>query len=806
MPIPDVPRGSEACVGGVARGKGRKNFARAEEGLILRARSAFSSVFYRLLGAFVFLVFIVAVVVAASSYMFFRARYSEELRRINLSFMENIEQRLRYDVVNPSTMLFMECAGQLPLPTAGFLDPDDPSDGNSVKIYMTHRYLKEIANRYFDRIEAIHLYFRQAGIVISSSSGLHSRDRSSGESPGEAWYRLVKAGAGTSGVWAPFSDPAGPLVIKDGLRRYASYWHFPILADPASASVIIVVELKTDVIASILEQFPPTDRGVSFVVDGAGEPVAATTPPAWSAQMGAAIASVAQKTGGGTRTAVRAIGGTPHLVAIMQVANTGWYLANVIPLAVLYRRSDSISYIVLCICAAAIISGVAVALVLASRIYNPLGLLLGRVKSMVGLKVALPADDPDEYRVLGTAIEGLSSRMDELSATLERNRPVVKHELIAGLEAGDRPQDIAEALRLLERKDFPSVCRAALVSIPAAEAREEAEAGRRAIAFRFAEEIEESGGRSVLATSLGSNRIGLIVAVGTDEEARAAGWIGRAREEFGWSPRVAFGRRVDSLDALHSSFGEAAIFLEYGFFFPETPVFIDRDDLLAQEKFEGALSQKSLDEFESRLIARDREGVTASIRGLAAYARSGTASAARCFREIDSFLALAHKYALSARLGEEEGDEIADRIVALRSESPDIDSLSISFIRTMGTLFGLVESRLDNRSGVAVRNVMEYISAHLAGELSLDVVGEAVGISPKYLSTLFKEETGGNFVAYVTQARLSEARHLVETSDLSIQEISRMVGFNTPAYFIRQFKSRFGVTPYEHRRLVRDGS
>jgi two-component system response regulator YesN len=100
---------------------------------------------------------------------------------------------------------------------------------------------------------------------------------------------------------------------------------------------------------------------------------------------------------------------------------------------------------------------------------------------------------------------------------------------------------------------------------------------------------------------------------------------------------------------------------------------------------------------------------------------------------------------------------------------------------------------------------MDHIARNLGGDLSLDRVGDAVAVSPGYLGKIFKEETGRNYIAYVTDARLEEAARLLVGSREPIQEISRRSGFNTPAYFIRLFKARFGLTPLDYRRNAAGG-
>lgn len=77
----------------------------------------------------------------------------------------------------------------------------------------------------------------------------------------------------------------------------------------------------------------------------------------------------------------------------------------------------------------------------------------------------------------------------------------------------------------------------------------------------------------------------------------------------------------------------------------------------------------------------------------------------------------------------------------------------------------------------------------LQKDISLDEVSREVDISPYYFSKLFKQETGGNFIEYLTEIRLRNARELLKDSGLSIKEICAESGYSDPNYFSRIFKN-----------------
>ena len=72
-------------------------------------------------------------------------------------------------------------------------------------------------------------------------------------------------------------------------------------------------------------------------------------------------------------------------------------------------------------------------------------------------------------------------------------------------------------------------------------------------------------------------------------------------------------------------------------------------------------------------------------------------------------------------------------------------------------------------------------------------------ISPYYFSKIFKEETGRNFIEYITEIRMDRAKELLAGRDMSMKEICAAAGYSDPNYFSRIFKKHTGVTPTEYK-------
>ena len=81
-------------------------------------------------------------------------------------------------------------------------------------------------------------------------------------------------------------------------------------------------------------------------------------------------------------------------------------------------------------------------------------------------------------------------------------------------------------------------------------------------------------------------------------------------------------------------------------------------------------------------------------------------------------------------------------------------------------------------------------------------IAKALNITPNYLSNQFRKETGSTISDYIRRHRIDAALRLLNTTDLSIQEIGERIGIGDSSYFSHQFKSIVGMSPMEYRKMV----
>lgn len=99
-----------------------------------------------------------------------------------------------------------------------------------------------------------------------------------------------------------------------------------------------------------------------------------------------------------------------------------------------------------------------------------------------------------------------------------------------------------------------------------------------------------------------------------------------------------------------------------------------------------------------------------------------------------------------------------------------------------------------------IHQIKQFIMEHSHEDISLDALARKVDLSPIYISKLFKEKLGINYIDFLTESRIEKAKKLLADPEKSLKEISLEVGYHEPNYFSKVFKKTNGVSPKEYRK------
>ena len=108
--------------------------------------------------------------------------------------------------------------------------------------------------------------------------------------------------------------------------------------------------------------------------------------------------------------------------------------------------------------------------------------------------------------------------------------------------------------------------------------------------------------------------------------------------------------------------------------------------------------------------------------------------------------------------------------------------------------------RLTDPSDAAVVRSQEWIADNYATDNPVAAMVERCGLLPRTFGRRFRAATGRRPIEYVHDIRIDEARRILESSSIAIDDVGFSVGYKDPTFFRRLFKRKTGLTPAAYRR------
>lgn len=261
--------------------------------------------------------------------------------------------------------------------------------------------------------------------------------------------------------------------------------------------------------------------------------------------------------------------------------------------------------------------------------------------------------------------------------------------------------------------------------------------------------------------------------------------------------RIAIGTVVDRLSLVHISFSEADKVMKY------MKALGTRKILSAREKYaEKPLDEKWLSNLAStdRMKYADKSEIPEMMLDYLKSVPNEECSLLISYHVLVEVLIFASKI-ISASGG--DPNEIIPEC-----KNP---YMAIAEVETRSQLAAVVQGILERtfdfrdsydglRYNAVIKKAREYIDQNYSNpNISLKMLAEAVSLSPNHFSTVFSQETGETFIAYLTKVRVQKAKEMLANTNLRSTDIAFNIGYSESHYFSYIFKKSTGVTPREFR-------
>lgn len=174
---------------------------------------------------------------------------------------------------------------------------------------------------------------------------------------------------------------------------------------------------------------------------------------------------------------------------------------------------------------------------------------------------------------------------------------------------------------------------------------------------------------------------------------------------------------------------------------------------------------------------------------------------------IDTSIFSYSRYMSVIKIADEKFDDLQSYYRFIYKESRENGKYRVEIIRSI--FFALILEILaeyeklfevgDEVSDIKANNLSDrffrLLATNYKNSRSVKFYAERLNLTPKYLSTAIKRVTGRPILDWIHEAILIDAKMLLRTTDMTVQEIADHLNFSSPSAFVQFFKKHTGKTP-----------
>ncbi|MGI5895256.1 MAG: helix-turn-helix transcriptional regulator [Candidatus Merdivicinus sp.] len=762
----------------------------------MRKSRILKSTLSHMLVSYVGIVVILVFAIGITSGFLFSNSFRKEIVTHNEKMMERIQDtlnsRIFQNVENIAYSIYQEdiCG-----PESVHLF-ENSGVRNYSAITNIYQDISEKANFYPDLIDAIHVFYADNNMCISTKYGF--KDFAVSDDFGlKQFFTQINYSNTFSGFW--ILDPA--ISIQNSFSSEQDYIYYaftyPRVYQEQTFKGAFVVSVKLSAILDTIQNiFPDSPNRVFLVTDSTpilSYPSHSQFPEELSEVLNQGIlyqqnqSSFSEK----DSTLFSALFPRPNCLLI-----------NIIPTNYFFRTQIQTQIIVLSISLLILFLGVFWAYLLVVRLYSPIRVLATRTRRL--LNGTGPVNE-NEFHYISTAIDQLSNQITDMNQLIQNNKTAITQDILNTLLHGGVWKDCLERIQMIRpeiQEENCSVCAVILVNIREKNFRTLSIEQREYLCYniiRYMEDLSEERHHILCARESENQFIAVCFAAfdAADFLCICSKTLRKyLSDAYSLKISAAIGSEQIYPGNLEKSLENARQLAEY--FFYDVSTFP-----LMNEEMESKVSQDIPDmdviivRFSKALPTRDIEEMRKVLLEITTICTSHQYPAAKYHYFLLSLLHTFSKYVGDyGKKSDFDNSLLYQQFLAME----DILEFQEWFEHYIQEFWNYLDHKEQQKHQVLVQAICKYITEHLASDISLDIIGEQTGMAPQYVSRIFKMETGKSILDYVTILRLKQACILLcETND-SVETICMKTGFHNVPYFIRKFKETYGCTPGNYRK------
>lgn len=263
---------------------------------------------------------------------------------------------------------------------------------------------------------------------------------------------------------------------------------------------------------------------------------------------------------------------------------------------------------------------------------------------------------------------------------------------------------------------------------------------------------------------------------------------------------IGIGKKVDSVLLLFNSYKSAEASLEYKFYSGINTI-INSEDLSPKPV---SLEYVKLHIIEEELISAIKVGNLTTVNNVLneifTHIESSSYTPEEYTKSIFTeliFITARSLYEIQEQINDIAGEPIklSNTIYKLNT----YDELKNYLVNLFDTITTYFSNKLNQKNLYVVNEIKEIIKQQYNKNLTVKVISEQIGLTPNYISQIFKKETGLTITKQITEVRIAASKELLKDSNFKVFEVAEMVGFDNPYYFSTVFKKVTGIHPSKFR-------
>lgn len=752
--------------------------------------------------SYIILVILVALLVGSVSYTYFSSAFNKEIEQTNLVLLGHYQNIINNVLERTERLSLTLSVKQLQSNDLHYFF-DHPIEGNYSKILNINRQLSETVAANFQTIDSVSIYYDPVKMLISSSTGVSFlSERANNVDIMEEWIEQLNA-RNHKNLWISEKNNIQTLTSDYyGKPVYSFVRAYPNTSNRAEVKGFIVVNIKAEVLNSIVSQFKNYDYGILFVVDELGDVILSSNPSdEYNEVLNELKYEISEAESVEPINENRDVEGKRVMASHVTLYND-WKVVYITSTDEFYSKTILIQRTIIVICLFAIIIGLIISVLFTRNIYNPLGDLIKRIFDS---KSDDTPDEKNEYNIINNFIDNLSVKMETIEQVIENNRPLINHNMVTNLILG----------RITNEEEFNTFLELNGISMPHGNYRimllQFSDRQLRNIPMRDRQQIKYlvmnyidslSDSETVFVTSFYTEDEATVIVNTSHDLGKmkqvAETIIFHLENTIKLETRASIGEPVSVPTDLKLSYVDVKKISKYTFFLCDRKVFTEEVIVYANEE-KSEMPAGLHEGFARALRERKMDEIKISISQFIDLARSGEYEYDVCWNQLVQFVSEVQHYIKQTDLNTYD---LLEDIYEILTSMYDVIDFENWILSTVEKVFQTMDDLEEDKNTIIVKKAKDFVNDNLEKGFSLREVAEHVGWSSSHFSRIFKQVTEENFMDFVTKERIDRAKDiLLYDLDANIEEIAFKVGYSSSAYFINKFKLECGMTPNTFRMI-----